>query len=335
MLATTVVSVASTWEAAGKATVYNLAVDGENEYIANGIVVHNCDELGVWRRAQATWDMLQMGLRLGEDPRVVITTTPKPTRLVRELASRDDIVLTTGHTYENLQNLAPSFRAQIVGRYESTRLGRQELAGELLMDVPGALWKREWLDNLRVQSLPLDMVRVVTAIDPAMTHGENANLTGILTAGLGTNGHAYVMRDSSLKASPEGWRDRAVTDYVELRADRIIGEVNNGGDLVESLLRSANQALAYKAVHASRGKRTRAEPVAALYEQGKVHHVGFFPELEDQMCNFAPDARYADSDSPDRVDALVWALTELMLSDEAADVAYEYDAMTLVAGIDL
>ncbi len=334
-LATTVVSVVSTWEAAGKATVYNLAVDGENEYVANGIVVHNCDELGVWRHAQDAWDMLQFGLRLGAHPRVVVTTTPKPTAVIRDLSARTDIVLTTAHTYENLHNLAPSFRDAIVGRYEGTRLGRQELAGELLTDVPGALWKRDWIDNLRVESAPGSLVRVVVGVDPATTSGENANMTGIITVGRDDRGHAYVLRDSTLRASPEQWRFRVVTDYVELQADRIIGEVNNGGDLVEANLRTANQAISYKAVHASRGKRTRAEPIAALYEQGKVHHVGGFAELEDQMCNFTPDARYSDSDSPDRVDALVWALTELMLVDAEGEIGYEYDAMVEVGDIDL
>ncbi len=294
-----------------------------------------CDELGVWRRAQDAWDMLQFGLRLGDHPRVVITTTPKPTKVIRDLSARADIVMTTAHTFENLHNLAPSFRAAIVGRYEGTRLGRQELGGELLMDTPGALWQREMIDNLRVESAPQGMVRVVTAVDPAMTFGENANMTGIITAGVDDRGHAYILRDSTLRASPEQWRFRVVTDYVELRADRIIGEVNNGGDLVEANLRTANQAISYKAVHASRGKRTRAEPIAALYEQGKVHHVGGFAELEDQMCNFTPDARYSDSDSPDRVDALVWALTELMLVDVEAEVGYEYDAMVEVGDIDL
>lgn len=276
-----------------------------------------CDEIGVWRHAQDAWDMLQFGLRLGDDPRIVVTATPKPTRLVKELslraATEPDVVLVRGHTFENLHNLAASFRKTIVGRYEGTRLGRQELAGELLDDVPGALWQREMIDNLRVQKAPEEMVRIVVGVDPAVTSGEDSDMTGVVSVGRNAAGHAFVLRDSTLRATPEGWRNRVVTDYNEFGAERIVGEVNNGGDLVEANLRTAGQAISFKAVHASRGKRSRAEPIAALYEQGKVHHAGSFPELEDQMCNFTPDAKYEDSESPDRVDALVWALTELML----------------------
>ena len=276
------------------------------------------DELGVWRHAREAWDMLQFGLRLGDRPQQVITTTPKPSPVIRELSERPDVTLTTGHTYENLHNLAPSFREAIVGRYEGTRLGRQELAGELLEDVPGALWNRQMIDSLRVAVPPESLTRVVVGVDPAVTSGEDSDMTGIVTVGRGEDGHAYILRDSTLRATPETWRHRVVTDYTELKADRIIGEVNNGGDLVEANLRTVDRSVSYKAVHASRGKRIRAEPVAALYEQGRVHHAGIFDELEDQMCNFTADARYSDSDSPDRVDALVWALTELMLENSGA-----------------
>ncbi len=271
-----------------------------------------CDELAAWRYPEA-WDNLLMGLRLGDDPRVVVTTTPKPTRLIRELVRDPLCVVTRGSTRENRHNLAPGFLSSIVKRYEGTRLGRQELEAELLEDVPGALWTRELLEAARVRETP-PLRRVVVAIDPAVTSKPGSDETGLVVAGLGDDGLGYVLKDASGRYRAEDWARRAIALYRTFRADRVIGETNNGGDLVESTLRAIDRGVSYKAVRASRGKAVRAEPVAALYEQGRVRHRGGFPELEDQMCAFTADLdRGALGHSPDRVDALVWALTELML----------------------
>lgn len=267
------------------------------------------DEPGAWKYPTEAWDMLTFGLRLGRDPRAVATTTPRPIQLIRDLLKSPTTHVTRGSTRDNEANLAPQFMEQIVGKYAGTRLGRQELEGELLDDVPGALWQRKQLDDLRVSIHP-ELVRIVIPIDPAMTSGEKADETGIVPVGLGIDGHGYVLNDMSCRMSPDGWARRAVQAYHDLQADRIIAEVNNGGDLVENVIRTVDPMVAYKAVHASRGKRVRAEPISGLYEQGKIHHVGTFTDLEDQMCNFTPDGY---DGSPDRVDSLVWGLTELML----------------------
>ena len=253
--------------------------------------------------------MLQFGLRLGERPRTVATTTPKPVKLVRELLVLATTHVTRGSTYDNAANLAPSFLAAIKLRYEGTRLGRQELNAEILDDVPGALWTRARLDDLRVRAAP-DLVRVVVGIDPAVTSGEDSDETGIVVAGRGVDGHAYVLADRTCRMSPDGWARRALIAYDKHAANLVVAEVNNGGDLVTSVLQTARQSVPVKSVRASRGKYTRAEPVAALYEQGRVHHVGTFGALEDQQCAYTPDGYEG---SPDRVDALVWALTDLMI----------------------
>jgi phage terminase large subunit-like protein len=271
------------------------------------------DELAAWKYMRETWDQLMFGFRLGETPRGVATTTPKPLALIKELLSMEGVALTRGSTYENRDNLSPVFFQQIIQRYEGTRLGRQELNAELLEDVEGALWSLRRIEQLRVREHP-PLVRIVVAIDPAVTSGEDSDETGIVVAGVGEDGHGYVLDDLSGRLSPDGWGRRAVEAYRTQRADRIIGEANNGGDLVEVNIRTVDRAASYKKVHASRGKRTRAEPVAALYEQGRVHHVGAFPELEDQMTQWVPGTGVA---SPDRMDALVWALTELMLGNVA------------------
>lgn len=269
------------------------------------------DEPAAWRYPE-TWDNLMFGLRLGADPRAMATTTPRPVRLIRELLQQDTTAVTTGNTYENRDNLAPAFLEQIIRRYEGTRLGRQEIMGELLEDIPGALWERKRVDELRVKKPP-ELTRIVVAIDPAMTSGEDADETGIVVAGLGDDGDGYVLTDRTCRMSPAGWGNRAITALDEFTGDRIVAEVNNGGDMVEHTLRSIRRSVPYKAVHASRGKRARAEPIAALYEQGRIHHVGSHPDLEDQMCTYVPDG--VDY-SPDRVDALVWALTDLMLGSQ-------------------
>jgi len=270
------------------------------------------DELAVWRYADEAWAMLMLGLRLGRDPRCVVTTTPRPVRVIRDLLKQPTTVVTTASTYDNRANLAPAFFGQIIRRYENTRLGQQELYAKLLEDAPGALWKRDLLEETRVMKAP-DLVRVVVAIDPAVTATEESDETGIVVAGLGVDGHGYVLDDRSLRASPDGWAREAIAAYHTLRADRIVAEVNNGGDMVENTLRVVDRNIPYRAIHASRGKQARAEPISALYEQKRVHHVGTFADLEDQLCQWVPGAEK----SPDRLDALVWVLTELMLGEEA------------------
>lgn len=266
------------------------------------------DELAAWNRAREAWDMLMFGLRLGADPQIVVTTTPKPMTLLREIEESADTVTTTGSTYANAANLAPVFLSKILRRYRGTRLGRQEIDGERLDDIPGALWSRQMIEDARV-SVPPPLKRVVVAVDPAVTSGEDSDDTGIIVGGLSCDGHVYVLEDATCHTSPDAWARAVVAAYARHRADRIVGEVNNGGELVETVLRTVDASIPYTAVHASRGKRVRAEPVAALYEQGRVHHVGEFAELEDQLVCWVPDA----ADSPDRLDALVWMVTELVV----------------------
>ncbi|WP_294532599.1 terminase family protein [uncultured Rhodoblastus sp.] len=275
-----------------------------------------CDEIAAWNNIQSTWDMLQFGLRLGQRPRAAITTTPRPSRLLKDLIRREgeDVAITRGSTYDNRANLAPSFFSQIVSRFEGTRLGRQELNAELLSDTPGALWQMDWLDRDRVSQAPEELKRIVVAIDPAVSTNENSDETGIVVAGMDGRGHCYVLEDLSGKYAPHEWARRAVEAFDRHKADRIIGEVNQGGAMVESTLRTVSRNVPYKAVHASRGKVTRAEPVSAFYEKGMVHHVGgAMTVLEDQMTSFTSDFdRSRMGYSPDRVDALVWALTEFL-----------------------
>jgi predicted phage terminase large subunit-like protein len=267
------------------------------------------DEFAAYRYAEDTWDNLQLGLRIGKSPRTVITTTPRPIKIIRELIKDPTTTVTGGPTYHNLANLSQQFR-RIIRKFEGTTLGRQELLAELLEDIPGALWKRTTIDAQRVPWTHkdlLDLMRIVVAIDPATTSKKDSDDTGIIVAGLGSNGHAYVLDDVTQHDLPDVWARAAIDALEKWKGDRIVAEVNNGGDLVESVLRHTAPDVPYSSVHASRGKRTRAEPIAALYEQGKVHHLGTLSELEDQMCTWLP----LSEESPDRVDALVWALTEL------------------------
>ena len=265
------------------------------------------DELAAWKYDQLTWDNLMLGLRSGPDPQVAVATTPRPTKIIKDLVADETTALTGGTTYENRANLSPKFYDRIVRRYEGTRLGRQELLAQILLDNPNALWNLTQIDKLRI-GFPPDMVRVVVAVDPSATGGKNADEAGIITAGLGADGHGYILGDDTIRASPHGWGSKAVLAYHTHNADRIVAETNNGGEMVELTIRTVDNAVAYKAVHASRGKRTRAEPVAALYEQGRVHHVGTYSKLEDEMTDWVPG-----DPSPNRMDALVWALHELML----------------------
>ena len=272
--------------------------------------------------------MLQFGLRLGRNPRCLVATTPRPTRLIRELLAREgrDVVVTRGSTYENRANLAPGFFDQVIRKYEGTRLGRQELLAEVLEDTPGALWNRETLDQSRREQAP-GLLRVVVAIDPAATSGEDADETGIIVAGKDGGGHGYVLADLSGRYSPADWAKAAISAYRTHRADRIVAEVNNGGEMVEATLRMVDPNVPFTAVRASRGKVTRAEPVAALYEQGRIHHVGMFPELEDEMCGFTTDFdRHRAGYSPDRVDALVWGISELLVEPMPSQGIFETDA---------
>ncbi len=252
-------------------------------------------------------------LRLGSNPRQIVTTTPRPIPVLKEIIKAQSTVVTRGSTYDNAANLAASFIDKMRQDYEGTRLGRQELSGEVLDDLPGALWARDQIDTHRVKSAP-EMQRIVVAVDPSGTNGkDDGDSIGIVVAGKGTDGRGYVLADRTCSLSPDGWGKRAVQAYHEFKADRIIAERNFGGAMVEHVIRTVDRNVSYKEVTASRGKVARAEPVAALYEQGRVSHVGSMPELEDQMVMIDPSG-YIGEGSPDRADALVWALTDLMLT---------------------
>jgi phage terminase large subunit-like protein len=268
------------------------------------------DELAAWKYPEA-WDMLQFGMRLGVNPQQVVTTTPRPTKLVRDILKDPGTVITRGSTYDNAANLAAPFLKKITAKYEGTRLGRQELNAELLDDNPGALWQRSLIDATRRKRGEVPpMRRIVVAVDPAVTTNEDSDETGIVVAGLGEDGRGYVLEDLTCKESPAAWTLIALDAYDRWRADRIVAETNQGGDMVEALFRTMNANVSYQGVHASKGKFSRAEPVSSLYEQGKVSHVGSFSLMEDQMCEYNPQVA---SRSPDRMDALVWALTALMV----------------------
>lgn len=271
-----------------------------------------CDEPASWTDARkgdsldTAWNNLMLGLRLGKSPRCVATTTPKPLPLVRTLMDRPSTVITRASTFDNLDNLAPSFREEVLAAYEGTRIGRQELLGELLEDVEGALWSLSLIDEGRVTEAP-DLRRVVVAIDPSGGSGPDSDEQGIVVAGLGIDGDLYVIDDRSCKLSPNGWASRAVAAFHEYRADRIVAERNYGGEMVLSTIQQVSSTVPVKVITASRGKVQRAEPAAAAYEQHRVHHVGSLVKLEDQMTTWTPQ----DGTSPDRLDALVWAITEL------------------------
>jgi phage terminase large subunit-like protein len=277
------------------------------------------DELAKMRYGAEAMAMLDLSVRLGRHPQILITTTPRPIKLLKEILADEGTIVTTGSTYENLDNLSPSFRRRILRRYEGTRLGRQELYAEILEDVPGALWNRDMLDHNRRDEVP-QFVRTVVAIDPAVSVGEDADETGIVTAGMDANGHGWVFNDSSGPYSPDEWASTAVQQYNQHKADVIVGERNNGGELVELTVRTVDPKVNFKSVWASKGKYTRAEPIAALYEQGKVHHVGSVPQLEDEMCTYTPET----AESPNRMDAAVWALSELMLESNEIHVVKLY-----------
>lgn len=274
------------------------------------------DEVAAWRQIDGVWDMMELGLRLGSRPHGVFTTTPKPRPRIKSLLSDPRAVVTRATTDDN-PSLSAEVRAHLYARYGGTRMGRQELLAEILEDVEGALWTRGIIPyakprqrmDTRTRELVWDLARVVVAIDPAVTSGEGSDETGIVGAGIGPDARGYVLADATCRMAPADWAKRAITLFRDLRADRIVAEANNGGDLVSTVIRTVDPTVPVTLVHAARGKRTRAEPISALYEQGRVSHVEPFPELEDQMCSYtgAPG-----EDSPDRMDALVWALTEVM-----------------------
>lgn len=332
------------------------------------------DELAAWKRLQETFDMAMFGFRLGDDPRCAITTTPKPLQILKDLLSREgqDVVVTRGSTYDNKANLAPQFFSQVVSKYEGTRLGRQELEAEILEDMPGALWIRSNLDKNRIQAptfpgvydpksvipgvesgirnpemlrefadsilraVPEDLSRIVVAVDPNTSNNEGSDEVGIVVAGKGLSGRGYVLADCSMRGSPNEWASAAIIAHDVFRADRIIGEANQGGNMVEYTITTSAKSLkesGYRKsdhvgvtlVHATRGKVTRAEPVSALYEQDRVSHVGTMKVLEDQMCLFTSDFdRKAMGYSPDRVDALVWAMFHLFLEEQDGSGIFEY-----------
>ncbi|MEM8786756.1 MAG: terminase family protein [Pseudomonadota bacterium] len=276
-----------------------------------------CDELAKWKKAEDAWDMLQFCLRLGDDPRQVVTTTPRATPLLRQLLDAETTVQTAAPTEANRLYLAEPFLQEITAKYRGTRLGRQELDGELLTDTAGAFWDLAMLDRARIEAAP-EMDRIVVAVDPAVSDGKGADTCGIVVAGVVMDGpvqdwRAFVLEDASVQGvGPTDWARAALAKMDEYGADRLVAEVNQGGQLVESVIRSIDPLAPYRAVHAARDKAARAEPVAALYELGRVAHVGTFRALEDEMCQMTR-AGFQGRGSPDRTDALVWALHELIL----------------------
>ncbi|WP_353308248.1 terminase family protein [Shimia sp. NS0008-38b] len=279
------------------------------------------DELAKWRNAQETWDMLQFALRLGDNPRQVVTTTPRNVGVLKQLLKVSSTVQTSAPTEANRANLADSFLQEVEARYAGTRLGRQELDGTLLEDAEGALWTRAQLDAIRVDKLP-ELDRIVVAVDPPVSGHAGSDECGIVVVGACTSGpvqdwRAWVLDDVSVRAaSPDGWARVALTAMETWGADRLVAEVNQGGDLVQSVINQIDPMVPYKAVRASRGKAARAEPVAALYEQGRISHMRDLGPLEDQMCEMTQKG-FVGKGSPDRVDALVWALHELIVAPAA------------------
>jgi predicted phage terminase large subunit-like protein len=278
-----------------------------------------CDEICAWTRRDETWDMLQFCMRLGKNPQIVVTTTPKPDKLIRKLTAPDmlasgKVVITQGTSYDNADNID----LDALKQYEGTRLGRQELYAEILTEAAGALWNKEMLEQCQAHWIddPVEfsksLLRIVVAIDPAVTANKHSDLTGIMVAGLDVNGKAYVLEDATGTFTPEGWASKAIQLYEKYSADRIVAERNQGGDMVRHTLKTVDETIPITLVHASRGKYARAEPVSALYEQGKVFHVKGLMDLEDQMVTWEP---LESIGSPDRLDAMVWAITNLLLNN--------------------
>jgi predicted phage terminase large subunit-like protein len=246
------------------------------------------DELAKYRYAEAVFDQAMFGLRLGARPRWMATTTPRPIALIKRLINQKGVIITRGKSSDNSSNLASSYKRNVLDRYRGTRLGRQELDAEILEDVPGALWTRRALDEGRVDKAP-DLVKLMVAVDPATTSGESANETGIIVVGSGEDKHGYVLEDWSVRGTPDQWARKVVAAYRKHQADGVVAEANQGGEMVRMVIQSIDSSVPVRLVHASRGKYIRAEPISALYEQGRVHHVGTLPDLEDQMIAFTPE----------------------------------------------
>lgn len=274
-----------------------------------------CDELAAWRYPEA-FDQLMFGLRLGENPQCVITTTPKPTKIIKELIERDDVQVTSGSTFENEENLAESALTMLRDKYEGTTLGRQELYAEVIETIDGALWNQEMIERTRIsKETDKELSKIIVAIDPAVTSNKNSDETGIIVVGKDYSNNFYVLEDCSGRHSAEKWGTIAVNLYHDWDANYIVAETNNGGDLVERLIRNIDTRVPFRSVRATRGKILRAEPISSLYEQNRVKHLGVFPELEQQMCSYTGET----NTSPDRLDALVWGLTELSKSTGRAE----------------
>jgi len=302
-----------TWENGAKAVFFS-AEDPER---LRGPQAYSawCDELCAWRNAQDTWDMMMFGLRLGKHPKVFVTTTPKTTKLIRTILDDEKTTISTGSTYDNAANLADTFLDAVRKTYEGTRLGRQELYAEILDEASGALWNRTLLAKCEIEKDEVPQLsRIVISIDPAVTANAESDMTGIVVAGIDVNGTAYVLEDHTGRYTPQQWASKAIQLYRDHMADRIVAERNQGGDMVRHTLHTEDETVPVKLVHASRGKMARAEPVSALYEQSKVRHVRGLNDLEDQMVQWEP---LGSIGSPDRLDALVWALTDLSLNGYA------------------
>ena len=310
------------WPGGARALIYSAA---EPESLRGPEHSHAwCDEIGKWEAGEAAWTNMMLGLRRGELPRVLATTTPRPTRLVRGLvkaaANDGETILTGGRTHDNFLHLPQAFLDAVTDAYGDTRLGRQEIGGELIEDIEGSLWPRGLIEDFRVPAMAPDeaareMRRIVVAVDPPAGAGPGSDACGIIVAGVGHDGRGYVLDDASVEgARPEGWARAVAAAFGRWRADRVIAEANQGGAMVASVLKAAANGLPVRLVHASRAKSARAEPVAALYEIGSVSHAGAFPALEDQLAGMTISAGYqGPGQSPDRADALVWAMSELML----------------------
>lgn len=266
-----------------------------------------CDELAAWGGGWDAFDQLRLGLRLGTNPRLLVTTTPRPVKVIRDLIKDPKTVVTRGSTYDNAANLAPTFLEQMQDLYEGTTLGRQELHAEVMDELPGALWTRAMIEGQRLREAPGHLLRIYVAVDPAITSHSKSDETGIVVVGSDSKRNFYVMGDHSGRYSPDEWAKLVVKLVEQYQADGVVAEVNQGGDMVSTLIRQVSPSVMVRQVRASRSKVTRAEPVAARYEQGRVFHCGAFPLLEDQLCSYTGDSR----ESPDRLDALVWGITQL------------------------
>ncbi|MCA1806698.1 MAG: terminase family protein, partial [Actinobacteria bacterium] len=333
--------------------MYNLEIDGEHNFIANGIVTHNSDEIAAWRYLQETWDMAMFGLRLGQNPKHIITTTPRPVGIIKELVkgavpaeemgdnSVAEVVITRGSSMDNAANLSPNFIENLMKKYEGTRLGRQEIYAEILDDNPGALFQQSNIDMGRVEllkgtpraghevTLRYTLARgddgpnefktvfreIVVAIDPSMSSDLTSDKTGMIVMALDDRNHIYALEDMTGLHTPNDWARIAIEAYHRYNANAVVAEINQGGDLVEHNIRTAEadydyRPLVYRKVRAKRGKWARAEPVGALEEQGRIHHVGDFPKLEDELTGYTP----GHEASPDRLDAYVWGAYHLVVS---------------------